>query len=187
MKGIIFNLLEQFVVENWGAETYEKILAKCPLTTREPFVGPLTYPDGDLLAIVGAVCGELGVTTQDALRAFGRFAFPRLASRHPELVKGRVDPLALLLSVENVIHVEVRKLYPDAITPEFEFESLKAGSLVMRYRSRRRLCPLVVGLIEGVAEHFDTSIDCEETACTSAGADACTFKLSFARVPAEAL
>ena len=187
MKGIIFNLLEQFVVENWGAGAYEKILAKCPLTTREPFVGPRTYPDSDLLAIVGAVCGELGVTTQDALRAFGRFAFPRLAARHPDLVKGRVDPLALLLSVENVIHVEVRKLYPDAITPEFEFESLAAGSLVMRYRSRRRLCPLVVGLIEGVAEHFGTSIACEETACTSAGADACSFKLSFARVPAEAL
>ena len=52
MKGIIFNLLEGFLTERLGEEKSDELIESCSLKTREPFVGPGSYPDEDLLAIV---------------------------------------------------------------------------------------------------------------------------------------
>ena len=52
MKGVVFNMLEEFVVENAGEEVFEEILYTCEFITVEPFVGPGTYPDEDLNELV---------------------------------------------------------------------------------------------------------------------------------------
>ena len=40
MKGVIFNLFEEFVCESFGDEVWEEILDSAELKTQEPFVGP---------------------------------------------------------------------------------------------------------------------------------------------------
>ena len=61
MKGIIFTIFEDFITDNYGAETYEQIISECNLQTKEPFVGPGTYPDSDLMEIVGKATAKLGI------------------------------------------------------------------------------------------------------------------------------
>ncbi|MBK8229106.1 MAG: heme NO-binding domain-containing protein [Candidatus Eisenbacteria bacterium] len=186
MKGVIFNLLERFIVEGWGTEIYERVLGQCPLQTKEPFVGPGTYPDSDLMAIVEKTCETLQVPVADAVRAFGKFCFPHLVAGHLHFLDGYDHPRDLLKTVDSVIHVEVRKLYPQAVTPEFSHEELPGGALLLRYRSPRQLCALVEGLIDGVAEHYRMPIDCRHVTCTRDGAAACEFMLGFAALPVGA-
>lgn len=119
MKGIVFNLLEEFITSMLGEEKYEEIVAGCDLKTKEPFVGPGTYPDEDLFAIVGKTVAVSGIALPDALRGFGRFCFPRLAEKFPVFVTAHNHPKPFLKSVETVIHVEVKKLYPDAVLASF--------------------------------------------------------------------
>jgi hypothetical protein len=82
-KGIIFNLFEEFVVSVAGEDVYEEILGTCGLRTTEPFVGPGSYPDKDLLALVAKTVEKLELSPVDAIRAFGRFCIPALARRFP--------------------------------------------------------------------------------------------------------
>jgi len=79
MKGIIFNLLEDFLKERLGEERFEDLIEGCSLKTREPFVGPGSYPDEDLLAIVDRAVEATGRPKPETLRAFGRFCIGRLA------------------------------------------------------------------------------------------------------------
>jgi hypothetical protein len=180
MKGIIFNLLEEFVVETHGVERYEEILAGTALRTTEPFVGPGSYPDEDLMALVGTTVSHLGIDRNAALRAFGRFCIPRLAQRFPAFMAAHQHPKAFLLTVTKLHDLEVRKLYPDATPPRFGYESPGDDRLVMRYLSPRKLCALVAGLIEGVADHYGAPIGQEQVRCMEAGADCCEFQLTFA-------
>lgn len=184
MKGIIFNLLEQFVCEGWGAEIYERVLESAELKTSEPFVGPGTYPDADLDEIVKRTAAILGLPVPNALRSFGRFAFPRLAVRFPRFIQGHETPQSFLLSIDKIHHVEVRKLYPKAITPTFCFEQVDQHRFLLRYRSHRHLCPLVDGLVAGVAEHYRASMESRQTVCADHGGDECVFELQFAPKPA---
>jgi predicted hydrocarbon binding protein len=84
-----------------------------------------------------------------------------------------------------VIHVEVRKVMPEAITPSIRFEDEGAGARLI-YRSPRRLCHLLRGLLAGTAEHFGVAIECRETTCLLEGASACTFELRFGASAEEA-
>ena len=180
MKGLVFNLLEDFIVEGWGEEAYEEIFAECPLKTKEPFVGPGTYPDSDLVTIAQVGAAKLGVTLDEALVAFGKFSFPRLAAKVPKIMRYQRDAKRFLMSIDSVIHVEVRKLFPEAVTPRFTCVDVGEDRLEIRYESDRGLCRFMEGLLLGVAEHFETDIAFEQTACLHRGADHCHFALRFA-------
>lgn len=179
MKGVVFNIFENFISEGWGDDAYEALLDACPLHGDGVFVGPGTYPDADLVALVTKACERFGVEPPDALRAFGRFMFPKLAQKVPRLLEGH-DVRSFLLSVHDVIHVEVRKLFPEAVTPSFAYEELDDGTLVIAYTSERRLCHLMEGLLEGAAVHFEQPITQSHTVCMHDGAPHCRFELQFA-------
>ncbi|MEM9193063.1 MAG: heme NO-binding domain-containing protein [Myxococcota bacterium] len=181
MKGVVFNLLESFVVEGWGEEVYEDVLALCPLKTKEPFVGPGTYPDSDLFSIATKTAEKLDLPLADALRAFGTYCFPKLAATAPELVAASSTARELLLSVDAVIHVEVRKLMPEALTPSFDYEAV-GDDLLIRYYSKRKLCRFMEGLLDGLAEHFQTTIHHQQQTCMHDGAPYCEFRIQFAGV-----
>ena len=180
MKGIIFNLVESFIVDGWGIDAYEAVLDQCDLETKSAvFVGPGTYPDTDLLQIVGAAASAVGLSVPDALRAFGCYAFPRLIEAHPRLVDQSKGARDLLLILDGVVHVQVVKLYPDAVTPEFEAVDTGPDTLSLFYRSSRQLCPLIEGFFDGMEAHFGEVIHRTKTACLLDGAPRCAYELRF--------
>jgi hypothetical protein len=179
MKGIVFNLLEDFICENWGHAKYEEILALCPAHVGHTYVAPETYPDEHLSSIAAKAAQALGIPLPDALRAFGKFAFGKLAARYPIFLEGHIEPRTFLLSVEKVIHVEVRKLFKNAVTPSFTYREAADGGLVIEYRSARKLCPLMEGLIQGTAEWFGQPIAARQDRCMHRGDECCEFHLGF--------
>ncbi len=180
MKGVVFNLLEAFVVENWGEDTYWKLVDACSLETSDGvFVGPGTYPDADLFTMVTKASEMLEIPAVEAIRAFGKFSFPHLMEKGGPLVADVESAKELLKQVDSVIHVEVRKMYPGAVTPVFRFEDPAPDRLTLEYRSSRKLCPFVEGLIEAAGEHYDTNIEFDHGPCMHQGSDHCSFDLRF--------
>ncbi|MFP7755422.1 heme NO-binding domain-containing protein [Thermodesulfobacteriota bacterium B35] len=182
MKGIIFNLLEDYIASNHGEEAYERLLARCSLKTGEPLlmVAPGTYPDEDFHEIVrqAAAAGHLPV--DDFYRDFGRFAIPRMADRYPDFFAPFHHPKDFLKFTGMVHLVEVKKLYKDAQVPDFTCRDTGPDTLLLRYTSERMLCRLVEGLIEGVAEYYNVPIRCRQTRCQRRGDMTCEFSIHFA-------
>lgn len=179
MKGVLFNIFEEFIIENYGDEVYDDILDAATLTTEEPYVGPGTYPDADMFSLVGAACERLGVSLEVALKAYGRFCLPGLATRYPVFFEGIEHPKDILKIVDSVIHVEVHKMYPKAVLPSFDCEEHPDGSMSMIYRSHRKLCTVAEGLIEGVGDWFSIPIELAHSRCVHKGDDHCRFDLKF--------
>lgn len=179
MKGVIFNLLEDFIVEGWGAAKFEKIFEQCPIHTQVPYVGPGTYPDAHLLAIIEQTCAELGVGRAEALRSFGRFAFPKLAARFDIFVREHEHPKPFLKTVHGIIHIEVQKVYANSEPPLISFTDPSPDRLLMHYTSRRKLCAFFAGLIEGTGDYFKVPLALAQTECTLEGAPSCEFSLHF--------
>jgi hypothetical protein len=61
----------------------------------------------------------------------------------------------MLASIENHIHVEVKKIYPDAELPTFEVLEKTKTSLIMIYRSSRAMHHFGLGLMNKTFEHFN--------------------------------
>jgi predicted hydrocarbon binding protein len=177
MKGVIFNYLEDFIGGEYGLDKWEQLLTKCPMKGNGVFVGPQTYPDADFLAIVTVALSELGLDLDEMLRKFGAYVFQRLAADFPNYLEGYSQPKDFLLSVEDVIHTEVRKLMKGSYTPEFKYRVLGVNELEIQYHSRRRLCMLMEGILDGVGQHFDVPLNYEHEKCTRCGDEYCLFSV----------
>lgn len=186
MKGVIFKHFEAFVIEAFGAERLEAIFEQAVLQTPLPFIGPATYPDEDLFSLAGTTIRLAGLEPDAALFAFGRFLYPRLAASVPGLIQRHRDTRSLLDDLDRVIHVEVRKLMPEAITPRIRCRALDDGVLEVTYRSPRKMCALFRGLLDAAAESFGERVIQDELECVHRGAEACRFELRFEEGAARA-
>ena len=156
MKGVVFNIFERFVQQTWGADVWEEVLDSTELITKDPFVGPGDYPDADLFALVANVCARYALPLPTALRTFGRFAFAELSAATPQFVAGFSHPKPFLLTLGDIVHRDVKKLYPAATPPAIDAIDSGPDRLRLVYASKRGLGELAYGLIEGVSDHFKT-------------------------------
>jgi hypothetical protein len=164
MKGSIFKLFEEFVVISHGPDAYEDLLDTTTLETEGPFVGPGTYPPGDLVALLMTAASNHDTSVDALLQQFGRFAFASLAAAVPTLMEGLDDPRSFLLGLESVIHTEVRKLYPDADPPRFTAIDRGPDQLELHYQSDLGLFSLVEGLLDGLGDWYQCPVEHERTA-----------------------
>jgi hypothetical protein len=179
MKGIVFNLLEEVIRQEYGEEAWDSLLEAARLDGSYTALG--SYPEAELQAIVAAATVALGQSADDILRWFGRKAIPFLAVKYPQFFSPHTSTRPFLLTLNHVIHPEVRKIYPGAVVPVFEFDTSADDTLVMQYRSERLLCSFAAGLIDGAAEHYGEQLALEHPKCMSRGDADCLFRVSVQR------
>ena len=141
MKGIVFNLLNEMVEEQFGMEAWDAVLDKAG--SDGVFVATETYPDEALLALVAAGSELTEIPPIELVREFGRYMVPHFAKHYSVFFEGHQSLKDFLLTVDSVIHVEVRKLYPEAGLPEFTYNNGQLNKLTMVYKSPRKLCAAI--------------------------------------------
>jgi predicted hydrocarbon binding protein len=181
LKGIILKQFEDMVVEQLGIAAWDSVLETTALS--EPsanFLAARTYPDSDLFALVASVSKRAARSPEQLLHSFGRFLFPRLAQLYPMFLASVTTAKPFLLSIDRVIHVQIRQQDGESSLPVIAYEDPSPEALVLLYRSPRNLCDLAIGLIEGVGRHFGEAITVAQTACRKHGADECRLECTFA-------
>ena len=179
MKGVVFDILNEMVEEKFGFQAWESILDQAGLDGI--YVTTETYSDEELLKLVAAAEAVSGIPAAELVKEFGRYMLPSFVKSHPVFFEGQPSLRQFLLTVDRVIHVEVRKLYPDAGLPTFDYgdETDDPTKLVMIYKSPRKLCALSEGLIDGAAIYFGEKYSLEHEVCMHKGADHCELKMEF--------
>jgi heme-NO-binding protein len=181
MKGIIFNLLEEVVSTHMGEMVWDGILESAGADGAYTSLG--NYPDEEFVTLLGALSRQSGKSDREALKWFGQLSMPFLAERYPEFFTAHTGLRSFLLSLNDVIHAEVRKLYPGAEVPAFEFETPAGAAahdtLVIHYRSKRRLCPLAEGFIMGASDYYGEQVTVTQPSCMLDGAKACALVCRF--------
>lgn len=178
MKGIIFNLLEGITTSQCGEDVWDDVLDRAAVEGAYTAIG--SYPDGEFMVLLGAVpMAELD--TSERLRWFGRGAMPTLHRRYPVFFADHTSTLPFLLTLNDVIHAEVRKLYPGATVPVFDFADDPADPdvLLLGYRSPRQLCMLAEGFVLGAAEFFGEDVQLSQDVCMLRGDDHCQLRCHF--------
>lgn len=177
MKGIIFQLLEEVVTQHLGPDTWDQLLKAAELDGVFTSLG--SYPDEHLFKLVGAASAALNKPPADIVRWFGAKAMPLLARKYPAFFQRHRSTRPFILTLNSIIHPEVRKLYPGADVPDFEFDVSSPDTLVMHYQSKRKLCALAEGLVEGAAEQFGETATIGHPECMHRGDARCRLELGF--------
>ncbi len=172
MKGMIFNMLEDMVIEKLGMAAWNNLLAEHVPADRV-YVSAKNYDDSELFALAAAVADALKLPLAEVVRAFGHYLFQGLADRHEDVVKRFANFNELVMGIHNVIHVEVNKLYVDPALPTIRCEQLSDTQIKMIYQSPRQLCLCAEGLLYGAAEYYQRTISIQHNQCMHQGATQC--------------
>lgn len=178
MKGLVFNQLQEFVESNHGILAWDKAITSCDLESEGIYVATKTYTDNELNQLVTHFSNELKVSPNDLVRSFGEFMFESLLTMAPETAQKATNLKVFLVMVEELIHVEVKKLDQTTNLPEFQYQD-EGELFIMIYSSPRKLCYLSEGLILGAARHFNEKVAISQSTCMHKGDDFCTIEIKF--------
>lgn len=161
MKGLIFREFLGMVEQTHGYETVDTIIEKAGVPGHGAYTSVGTYNPEELVALVVELGKETNVAVKDLLFLFGEYVFKVFAENYTVFFEGKKNAFEFLNEVENTIHVEVLKLYPEAELPTFEVEMIGQTEMVMVYKSKRKLYEFAKGLIKGCFDYFNEEASIE--------------------------
>lgn len=148
------------VEEKFGLETIDDLIEGSDLASGGSYTAVGTYPHTEMVTMVMRLSEQKNIPVPQLLNAFGHHLFHTFHKNYPGFFAGVEHPFDLLQQIDNHIHVEVKKLYPDAELPRFETRR-EGDKMTMIYRSERKMADLAQGLIEAASEKFNSPLNIE--------------------------
>lgn len=148
MKGTIFVEFLDTVEQLHGLDMVDAIMQRVEdqLSTGGAYTSVGNYPHAELLAMATALSTITGTEMPALLKVFARHLMATFQRLHPEQFDKADNVFDFLLSVDQQIHADVRKIYPDANPPLVTGEMQPDGSMLLHYASQRPLAELALAL-----------------------------------------
>ena len=159
MKGIVFTSFIKYVEDSFGDVVVEEMISGCHLSTDGAYTSVGTYDHREIVQMIVQLAKLTDRDVPGLLKDFGYKLFKTLVTGYPEVVRHMGDSFALVSTIDDHIHVEVRKLYPDADLPSFSHEVVGPNELRLLYESKRGLADLAEGLMLGCFDHFNEDVE----------------------------
>ncbi|PPD05126.1 MAG: hypothetical protein CTY29_02360 [Methylobacter sp.] len=167
MKGIIFTEFLNFVSELYGEDTVDDMLEESALASGGAYTSVGSYPHEEFHSLCLALEHQTQTPVRRILHDFGIRLSVTFVQKYAAFFCRCSHYFDFIESIEDYIHKEVRKLYPDAELPSFKICERTTERLVVEYTSPRRLCALAEGLFEGTALYFDKKVLVQSETCRS--------------------
>ena len=158
MKGIVFTEFLEMVEEKFGMEVADHIVTQSDLPSQGIYTAVGTYDHQEMMSLVTNLSQASDLPMSDLLRVYGQHLFGRFSQLYGWFFQEIPDAFSFLSRIEDYIHVEVKKLYPDAELPQFEIQYSDPDHLQMIYQSKRGLADFAEGLIQGCIDHFQEKV-----------------------------
>ncbi|MEL0644072.1 MULTISPECIES: heme NO-binding domain-containing protein [unclassified Olleya] len=157
MKGIVFTEFLELVEDKFGLEMVDNIITSSTLESDGVYTAVGTYSFSEMLQLLTHLSENTGISIDNLLLVYAEHFFSVIENSYPGLLATYKDPIEMISSIENHIHVEVRKIYPDAELPTFEVVEKTENSLVMIYTSSRAMHHFGLGLMNKTFAHFNAT------------------------------
>lgn len=157
MKGIVFTEFLDLVEDKFGLEMVDKIISESKLESEGVYTSIGTYSFSEMLQLLTHLSNYTDISIDNLLLVYGEHFFSVIETSYPGLLATYKDPIDMLSSIENHIHVEVQKIYPDAELPTFVVQDKTENSIIMVYKSSRAMHHFGLGLMNKTFEHFNST------------------------------
>lgn len=161
MYGLINGALQEMIVSNYGDEVWADVLERSGVP-ESSFLAMQHYDDAYTYQLAGAAAEVLDAPLETCLEMFGGFWIKNVATRSfAVLMETTGSNTVDFLHNLNGLHDRITSTFLDYVPPEFRVEPIPEKDqqyLVHYYSKRLGLTPFVIGLLKGLAEHFDDKL-----------------------------
>lgn len=159
MKGLVFTELIEMIEDQFGLKVADEMIQKANVPNNGAYAGVGTYPHSEMVSLVNALSESTGIEVSQLYRVYGEHLFGRFRALYGHFFSDKITAFDFLESVDQYIHKEVIKLYPDAQLPEFKTLEKTEEKLVTIYKSERKMSDFAYGLIKGCMAYYKENVE----------------------------
>jgi len=163
MLGVVFTEFMEMVEDKFSFDIADEIMELSGVGGDTGFTAVQDYDHNDMVKLIAALHKVTGIEIDTLIVVFGEHLFGRFTVTHSHFFDKSESSLDFLQKIEEYIHVEVKKLYPNAELPTFLCERVNENKLIMNYSSKRPFGDLAQGLIQGCGAYFKDNLTIERT------------------------
>ena len=159
MYGLVNRAVQGLVETAWGDAAWAAICADAGVDPAG-FLAMESYPDEITYRLVAAASKHSGWSAEEILRAFGEYWVLYTGREgYGALMTATGSNLEEFLTNLDNLHSRVSTTFTELSPPSFRTEVVASDTLRLHYYSHRPgLTPLVVGLLEGLGQMFETRV-----------------------------
>ena len=159
MKGIVFTEFLEMIEQEVGITDSQELLESLDLTDSGAYTSVGDYPFAELVTIISTLSERVQRPVPELLFSFGLYFAKSISNTYRVFFEESDTLFDFLASVHNYIHVEVKKLYTNAMPPTLLVKERSDTHMVLHYTSHRALGDFAEGLITGVSEVYNTPVN----------------------------
>ncbi len=159
MKGIVFTEFLEMVEESFGLEILDYIINSSELSSAGSYTAVGTYDFFEMQQLLVHLSEVTKIPVNDLIYTYGLYFFKTIESQHADIFQHYTSPIDFVSSIENHIHVQVKKIYPDAELPSFKIVSQNTQELQLIYTSERALYMFAKALMEKTFEYYKNNVE----------------------------
>ena len=180
MYGLIHKAIRGCLQNAYGAESWARVAARSGVDSSD-FLSFESYPDEVTVGLLVTASEELERPLPELLRDFGRYWVLNTARVEygPIFEFGGADFIEFLDNLD-AMHEQVALSFSNLQQPSFAVEKKNDGRIILHYESiRDGLSDFVIGLIEGLSEHFSQPVKVQLIEARADGAHHDVFEVSL--------
>jgi len=154
VHGTIFSLLKRYVQMQYDHSTWVRLVEHSGLTEVD-FDHRNVYPDEHMYALIGQAAQMTGVSADELHEKFGEYLVPDLLYMYQKYIRPEWKTLDMLEHTETTMHTRVRAAHEGNRPPVLDVRRVASNEVRIEYVSPRRMGALAVGIVRGLARHFD--------------------------------
>ncbi|MEG4075783.1 heme NO-binding domain-containing protein [Microcoleus sp. Pol14C2] len=180
MYGLVNRGIQDMVCDRFDEATWEKIKQKAQVLD-EQFLILEAYPDDLTHRLVKSASEVLGLSGAEIMQAFGEYWVKFTATAgYQEILDMAGDTLPEFLENLDDLHIRIGVQFPKLRPPSFECTEVARDAIELHYRSTREgFAPMVVGLVKGLGDRFETAVEIAHTQSREAGFDHDIFRIEY--------
>ncbi len=153
MKGIILSEFVEFLEETVGPDHAQAIIDNSGVSSGGAYSRVGRYDYQELIQLLTQAVTDTEHDAAFLLQSFSDHLFSVFKRDYQVFFEGVSSAAEMLSQIDNHIHVEVKKLYPDAELPKFEYRS-DGQQFTLDYKSPRPLAAVAHALVNACIKYF---------------------------------
>ena len=146
MKGLLFCEFIEFLENQVGEEEAQEIVESAELASEGAYSRVGFYDYQELIQLLVKTASFTEKDASVLLQGFAEHLFDVFHRDYDAFFAVSNSAAEMLKTIDDHIHVEVKKLYPDAELPKFDYEEID-DELHLHYRSPRPLAAVAHSLV----------------------------------------
>lgn len=156
MKGIILAEFVEYIEQQLGENTAQKIINDSNVESEGAYSRVGMYDYHELIKLLTQSVAETQTDASILLEGFSEHLFGVFKRDYGVFFEGVDNAVQMLMQIDDHIHVEVKKLYPDAELPKFDCTN-DGSQLVLNYCSPRPLALVAQSLVGACLKYFGSN------------------------------